>query len=360
MRLQRSLAAIAIAAAAAVGVSMLAPRAFAGDAKDAERDEASVLIETSPVKRGALPRIIVAYGVVKADPAAQESVVAKTGAVVAAVHVRAGQAVPKDAPLVELTPTPSTHAAYAAAISAQRTAADALSRTQHLVADLLATGQQLAAAEKADSDARAELAALQAQGAGGPHVLRAPFAAVVTAVSAVRNSIVSEGAVLVELARPSGLVLAAGVVPAQAATIDRGDEVLIEAVGRSATIKSRVTLRGAAVDAASGLVPVEVALPSGALLPGESARASITIGEAQGFVVPHAAILVNERGDAYVVQAVGGLAKIVPVRILATAGAEDAVDGPLDTAAPLVVAGNHQLQDGMKVRYQHQAAGSRP
>jgi hypothetical protein len=179
-------------------------------------------------------------------------------------------------------------------------------------------------------------------------------------VSAAPNSIVSEGAVLVELARPNGLVLAAGMVPAQAASVERGDEVLIEALGRSSAIKGRVALRGAAVDASSGLVPVDVSLPAGAMLPGETARASITIGEAQGFVVPHAAILVNERGDAYVVQAVSGLAKIVPVTILATAGAQDAVDGPLDAAAPLVLAGNHQLQDGMKIRYQNEAARARP
>lgn len=343
-----------------VAVSILLPPAFAADAQDADREEPSALVQTAVVKRGALPRVVIAYGMAKADPAAQASVVAKISAWVAAVHVRAGQAVAKNAPLVELTPTPSTRAAYAAALSARRTAADALSRTKALVTDLLATGQQLAQAEKADSDARAELDALQAQGAAGPNLLRAPFAAVVTAVSAAPNSIVSEGAVLVELARPTGLVLAAGVVPAQAASIEPGDEVLIEALGRSAAIKSRVALRGASVDAASGLVPVDVALPAGAMLPGETARASITVGEAQGFVVPHAAILVNERGDAYVVQAVRGLAKIVPVTILATAGAEDAVDGPLDTAAPLVVAGNHQLQDGMKVRSEDQAAGSRP
>ncbi|HEY3849739.1 MAG TPA: efflux RND transporter periplasmic adaptor subunit [Steroidobacteraceae bacterium] len=354
MRLLHSLAAVAI------GIFVAAPWTYADDTRDAGKDEVSVLVRTAAVKRGSLPRIVVAYGVAKANPTAQESVVAKVSAVVAAVHVRTGQAVRKDAPLVELRPTPSTRATYAAALSAQRAAADALTRTKQLVADLLATGQQLAAAEKADSDARSALQALQAQGAGGPAVLRAPFPAVVTAVSAAPNSIVAEGAPLVELARPNGLILSTGVVPAQAASIEPGNAVIVEALGRSATLKSRVALRGAAVDPASGLVPVDVSLPSGALLPGETARASITIGEAQGFIVPHAAILVNEQGDAYVVQAVRGVAKSVPVRILATAGDEDAVDGRLDAAAPLVVAGNHQLQDGMKVRYANEAAGARP
>ena len=354
MRFLHSLPAVAIAVFAA------APPTYASDTKDAGHDEVSVLVQTAAVKRGSLPRIIVAYGVAKTNPTAQESVVAKVSAVVAAVHVRTGQAVRKDDPLVELRPTPSTRAAYAAAVSAERAAADALSRTKQLAAELLATAQQLAEAEKADSDARTALQALRAQGADGLAVLRAPFPAVVTAVSAAPNSIVAEGAPLVELARPNGLVLSTGVVPAQAVSIEPGNAAVVEALGRSETLKSRVALRGAAVDPASGLVPVDVSLPAGALLPGETARASITIGEAQGFVVPHAAILVNEQGDAYVIQAVRGVAKAVPVRILATVGDEDAVGGPLDVAAPLVVAGNHQLQDGMKVRYANEAAGSRP
>ncbi len=340
-----------LAALVAVLAAGIPPHLSAAADEQAPQAQMSVLVRTIPVKRGSLPRTLTAYGMAKADPTARESVVAQISAVVATVHVRTGQAVQKGTPLLELRPTPTTRAAYAAALSQQRTAADALARTRQMEADLLATGQQLAAAEKADSDARAALSALRSQGADGPSVVRASFAAVVTAVSAVPNSIVAEGAPLVELAKPTGLVLSAGVVPAQAALIERGDAALVEAIGRAGSFTSRVTLRGSAVDVTSGLVPVEIALPQGALLPGETARASITVGEAQGFVVPHAAILANDQGAAYVVQVVAGVAKSVPVRILASAGEQDAIEGPLDAKAPLIVEGNHQLQDGMKVRY---------
>ncbi len=347
-------------AVAVIAVSSVAPQSVARDAKSSNQDPVSVLVQTAALKRGSLPRLVTAYGVAKTIPSAQESVVAQISSMVAAVHVRVGQAVRKGAPLLELSPTPSTRAAYAAALSAQRTSADTLVRTRQLVGDLLATGQQLAAAEKADSDARAALRALEAQGAAGPTVLRAEGPAVVTAVGAAPNSMVAEGAVLLELARPNGLVLSAGVVPAQAASIEPGNEAVVQALGRTSRLTSRVALRGAVVDAVSGLVPIEISLPADALLPGETAQVSIKIGEAQGFVVPHAAILVNEQGGPYVVQVAGGVAKTVPVRILATAGEEDAVDGRLELSAPLVVAGNHQLQDGMKVRYANEAAGARP
>lgn len=312
---------------------------------------ASVLVQTTAVRKGSLPRIVIAYGAAQAAPSARDSLMAPVAAVVADVYVRTGQSVAKGAPLVALAPTPQTGAAYAAAASAAKLSRDALTRTRQLRAESLATELQLAAAEKADSDARAALAALRAQGAAGTTVLRAPAAAVVTAVGANRRAIVAEGTPLVDLARPGGLVLLAGVVPAEAATIKPGDQVAVTPIGAHASYPAKVLLRGAAVDPGNGLVPIEVSLPAGALLPGESAQAAITTGRVTGFVVPHVAVLVNDQGGTYVVQAIAGAAKLVPVRVLLPGGESDVVDGALDAAARLVLAGAYQLQDGMKVRF---------
>ncbi len=311
----------------------------------------SVLVSTAAVKQGSLPRTIAAYGIVKANPQAQATLAAQIAVVVADVYVRPGQPVNMGAPLLALAPTPSTQAAYVGAVSAELTAQAALSQARHLVAESLATHQQVVEAEKNASDALAALRALRAQGAAGPAVLRAPYAAVVTAVAATPHTILAQGAPLVELTQSSGLVLLAGVVPSQSTAIHAGDEAVVRAVGSSDTIKAKVALRGAAVEPGSGLVAIEIALPAHTLLLGEAAQATITIGEARGFVVPHTAVLANERGDAYVVQAVSGAAKTVPVRILASAGSLDAVEGRLDANAPLILAGNYQLRDGMKVRY---------
>ncbi len=316
----------------------------------------SVLVQTTTVKKGSLPRIIIAYGTVQANAAAHTSLMAPVAAIVSEVYVRVGQAVAKGERLVELAPTPQTGAAYAAAASAERVAADALQRTRQLRAESLATEPQVAAAEKADSDARAALAAWRAQGAGGATVVRAPADAVVTAVTTNTRAIVAEGSPLIELAAPKGLVLAAGVVPAQAATIKVGDAAAVTPVGGAKPVAAKVSLRGGAVDSASGLVPVDIALPAGALLPGESAQAAITAGRTSGYVVPHAAVLVTDSGDSYVVQDRGGKAKIVPVRVLLSGGDADVVDGALDTGAPLILAGAYQLQDGMSVRRTNAAA----
>jgi len=318
--------------------------------------EPSVLVQTTMVQKGRLPQVVVAYGTAQANPAAQGSLTAPLAASVAKVYVRVGQTVAKGDPLVELAPTPPTTATYTAAVSARRLARDELARTRQMLSESLATAQQLAAAEKADSDALATLSALQAQGAARPSLVRAPVNATVTAVAAKTHAIVAEGAPLVELSRTDGLVLVVGVVPMQAATIKTGNKAVVTPVGGTATSTAQVVLRGALVDSTNGLVPIEISLPSGALFPGEAAQASITTGMVDGFVVPHAAVLVHDNGDTYVVQAIVGTAKIVPIRVLVSAGSMDAIDGALDTAAPLILAGNYQLQDGMKVRLSNDTA----
>jgi len=325
---------------------------FAASAFAAAPDRApSVLVDTVPLRKGSLARVISVYGTVRPDRAAFAGLMAPIAAVVTAVHVRVGERVAAGAPLVTLAPSPQTAAAYAQAVSALRVARDALKRTRQLAAQSLATGQQVAAAGKARSDAAATLAALRAQGAAGPTAVRAPYAAVVTAVAAVTHSLVAEGAPLVDLARPNGLVFAAGVVPADASAIRAGDQAQVTPIGGTRSVAGRVVLRGAVIDPMSGLVPVTVALPTNAMMPGQSALAAIKTDRVAGFVVPHAAILVHDNGDPYVVQAQRMAAKFVPVRVLLSAGASDVVAGTLDPAAPLVLAGNYQLDDGMKLRF---------
>ncbi len=313
-------------------------------------DQPSVLVQTTPVEQGSLPRLIVAYGTVQANPTAHESVMAPVAAIVTHLYVRVGQAVAKSAPLAQLEPTPPTRAAYAAAVTAQRVANEDLIRTQQMLAESLATAQQLAAAQKVDADARASLAAMKAQGAAGPTTLRAPNASMVTAVTVSTGAIVPEGSPLLELAARHALVLVAGVVPEQAASLKRGDATTVTPVSGPGKFATQVVLRGSVVDPSSGLVPIDIALPDGALLPGETAQASITADEVHGFVVPHAAVLVHDNGETYVVQAVNGVAKTVPVHVLVSVGAKDALEGSLDPSAPLILSGNYQLQDGMKVR----------
>lgn len=317
----------------------------------------SVLVTLTQLRQGSLPHVVIGYGTVGPASTGRKMIMAPVAATVGEVYVRLGEQVPKGAPLVRLDPSPSTAASYTQAKSALSVATRLVASTRKLVVLHLATGQQLADAKKSESDARAALAALNAVGAGGARIIRAPFSAIVTALVASPGAIVSEGAALVDLAAPRSLVLTVGVVPAQAGEINAGDAAKVTLVGGTGSASGRVLLRGSVAESDTGLVPVEISLPPGSFLPGEMAEAAITTRELSGYIVPHEAILVNDSGAPYVVQAIDHVAHKVPVRILDAHGDQDLIVGGLDAHAPLVLAGNYQLDDGMRIRLTDPARG---
>jgi RND family efflux transporter MFP subunit len=310
----------------------------------------SVLVQLAKLQPGSLPQTVTAYGSVQADSAARRTIMPPLSAVVGEIYVRTGQQVAAASPLIGLDPTPQAVAAYAQARSALRAATQLVERTKTMLAQHLATAQQLADAVKVQTDARATLAELDAEGAGGAQMLRAPFPATVAAISTTQGAVVAPGAALLELERPNALVLEVGVVPERAAAIRTGDPVNITALGGKDPASGKVVLPGRLVDSRTGLVPVDISLPPGSFLAGQMAEADIVIGEARGYLVPHEAILVDDSGSPYVVQAVGMVARKVPVRVLAADGARNVVSGPLDPASSIVLAGNYQLDDGMRLR----------
>ena len=334
---------------ACVGMSAVIalPTVRADDAPDAN---ASVLVTLTRLKEGSLPHVVMGYGTVEPASAGRKTVMAPVAAVVATIDVRLGEEVPAGAPLIQLAPSPATAASYIQAESALSVAERLVASTRKLVAGHLATAQQLADAEKSESDARSNLQALNAVGAGGPHVIRAPFRAIVTSVSTSPGSIVAEGTALLDLAAPKNLVLNVGVVPAQAAAIHASDAATVQLIGGGQPVTAKVLLCGAVAESDTGLVPVEISLPPDGFLPGEMAEAAITTAEMRGYVVPHQAMLVDDSGNPYVVQAVNGIAHKVSVRVLDAHGDQDVISGALDARAPLVLSGNYQLDDGMKVR----------
>lgn len=333
------------ALALAAGISVLPMLALADSA-----DNASVLAVTTPLEKGTLPQIVTVYGQVGSSSSARQTLMAPMQANVTNVYVEIGQRVPAGAPLLRLEPSPNSRLAYIQANSALRVATDLVHRTQSLVKSHLGTEQQLYQAEKTEEDARASLAALVAQGADGPATVKAPFAAIVTHISTTPGAIVSEGAGLAELARPSDLVLKAGIVPNKAAKVQTGDSVVLTPIGGGKKVTGKVVFCGAIVDAANGLVPVAVSVPDGKALLGEMFRADIQVSTLHGYVVPHAAVLVNDSGHTYIVQSNNLVAKKIAVTVLGSDGNKDIVTGPLLANGPVVLAGNYQLDDGMKIR----------
>lgn len=331
---------------------------FPGLALADDSDNASALVTVAKLQEGSLPINVTAFGQVQPRDTAQQTVSAPLSVRVANVTVRAGTHVPAGTPMMTLVPTPESHAAYVQAKLAARLASQVLERDRSMVQAHLLTQAELLKAENDEANANSTLAVLDGEGADGPKTLKAPFDALVMKVDANLGSVVAQGAPLVELAPPDSLVLEVGAVSAQAAKINSGDAATITPIGSNENIQGKVLSREALIDPATGLVPVQISFPLDKMLAGEMARAVITAGEAKGYVVPHEAILVDNDGTVYVVQAVDMAAKKVAVQVLAANGNNDVIAGDdLDPKAPVVLQGNHQLDDGTKLRLAEQMAG---
>ena len=277
-----------------------------GVAEGADRSP-TALVRLTKLEKGSLPRIVEAFGRAEPGPSARQTIQAPLAAVVDRTFVKAGQEVAEGAPLIRLAPSPATAASYRQAESALAVAQEAQRRTGSLLTQHLATAQQLADARKGVVDAQAALDAMRAEGAGEPQILRAPFGAVVTAVPADVGALVARGAPLLDLVKPQELVLRAGLVPEQAATVKTGSAARVTPLGAAQSSSGRVLLRGSLVDPQTGLVPIDIELRPGSLLPNQMAEAAIVTEQVEGFVVPHEALLVDESGEPYVVQAKEGV-----------------------------------------------------
>ncbi|HUC61653.1 MAG TPA: HlyD family efflux transporter periplasmic adaptor subunit [Alphaproteobacteria bacterium] len=319
-------------------------------ADDSDNANASVLVKLTPLKKGTLPKNVTAYGEIVPSSTGIESITAPVTLRVSNVLVRVGAQIARGQPLVTVSPSPEVRAAYDSARLALNLANQLADRTRAMVKAHLATAADLARDENAAATARANLSVLEQEGAAGSTTYKAPFDAIVMKVDATLGAVVAQGSPLVELIRPNELVLSVGALPSQAADIAVGDKVAINRLGSDASVTGTVLQRGSVINADDGLVPILISFPPNKFLLGDKARAVITTGEVPGYIVPHEAILVNDDGDTYIVQAVKMVAKKVAVQVLDSEDDQDLIEGKLDLAAPVVLAGNHQLDNGTKMR----------
>jgi RND family efflux transporter MFP subunit len=307
-------------------------------------------VRVEQVRRGAVPTELVAYG--EAAPAAQavRSLTLAQPGQVAAVLVTAGQPVRRGQAILRFQIAPASNAAYEQAKGAVTLAAGQLTHARQLLGEQLATRDQVATAEKALSDARTSLAALAQDGAQRTSsVLAAPFDGVVATIPVSAGDRPAAGVTLATVAPASALQVTVGVEPGWRGRVRAGQAVVLEPIGGGPVLQGRVLRVDGMLNPKTRFVDVDVATAPGAALPGEAFRARIAVGSAQGWLVPHGAVQVQD-GAAFVFQVAGGKAAKAPVRIVQAGRDIDVVDGALDPARPLVSVGAYQLEDGAPVR----------
>lgn len=334
-----------------VALSFVAVLAGCGAAQPVAEPDPSTLVTTAVPVRGNLPTMIEAYG--SAAPSGNGQVMISTpqpGQVIGLL-VTAGVAVRAGEPLLVFAVAPTARSSYAQAADAVKAAQSQRNSTVQLLSQQLATRDQLAQAEKTLSDARVQLAALRAEGAGqGSITFRAPFDGVVIATPVATGDRIQPGGALASVARSGSLVITTGVDPALRGQVRVGAEARLARLDGGTTVAGHVTRVDAMLNPTTRQVDVDISYPAGSFLAGEAVRASIVTGQAQGWQVPHKAVVFDASNKAMMFQMIDGKAHAVPVRVLVTTPQQDLVSGPLDPRRPLIVDGAYQVADGDKVR----------
>jgi membrane fusion protein (multidrug efflux system) len=313
-------------------------------------DDGSVLVELARPRQGALPALVTAYG--SAAPAFGGGMtlsLPQDGRVLS-IEVTPGEQVRAGQPLVQFGAAATTSSAYQQAVTALTLARTQRAHMAQLLAQQLATRDQLAQADKAVSDAKETVDTLVALGANRTQsTLTAPFDGVVSAIPVAQGDRVASGAALLNLTRRDGLVVTVGIEPADRERVQPGQAVTMQRLGGGATLDGKMLRVDSVLNPKTRLIDADIEVVPGSVLSGEAFRADIVVGKLDGWIVPRDAVVVD--GDsAHVFQAADGKATAVAVHVAGALGLTDVVTGPLDPAKDLVVQGTAQLMDGAAIR----------
>jgi len=325
-------------------------------AATAAHAEPSALVALARSKQGTLSAKVTAYGSVAADPDHQIAVVVLHDARVTAVSVRAGQAVEQGDPLLTIQDAPASAVAYAQAKSSLDFATKDLEQTRRLFGELLVTRGQLAASEKAYSDARAVLDQQRASGADrGTDVLRAPARGVIVSLSASRGDSVTAGTAVAAIASRKNLVVNLGIEPADAPQIRVGATVQLRSQQNGAIgFTSHIASIGQMIDPQTRLVNAAARVPdtlTPQLLVGATLTAQVDMEPHKGVIVPRAALLSDGDGS-YVFVVSKGVAHRRKAQPTVQTEDKMLIAKGLSANEWVAVSGVAGLEDGMRVRTQ--------
>jgi membrane fusion protein (multidrug efflux system) len=314
------------------------------------QDKPSVAVETTPARQGSLPELLTAYGA--AAPALDGGMTLsfQQDGRVLAIAVTPGETVRAGDRLLDFGASASAISTYQQAVTSLAAAQQQRAHAAQLFKQQLATRDQLAQAEKAVADAQATLDALRREGADkASQTLDAPFDGIIATIPVGQGDRVQPGATLMTITRLDGLVVTVGIEPAERARVHPGARVHLISLPAGVELDGRVLRVDGTLNPKTRLLDTDVSVPPGSVISGEAFRVAINIGQVQGWIVPHDAVL-NDTKGSYVFQVAGGTAARVDVTVTGSAGADDVVRGTLDPQRPIVVQGNYQLSDNAAVR----------
>ncbi len=323
-----------------------------GAAYPAEQAPVAV-VKVDSIKRGTLAQEITVYGVIVPAAGALRTVTVPYESRVRRILVTEGQQVTKGEPLLEIEPSAETQLQTQQAHNEYESAQKALQYMQQRLDLQLATNDQLLTAKQAVEQARAKLESVRTRGSDSPHLVRADAGSLISKVDIQAGAIVPAGNPMIEVVVQSRLAARLGIEPEDSGKVRPGQEVSLVHVNarETGTVRGKIRKLSDAANATSHLVDGFIDLPSSSgFLLNEYIAGKITVGSAEGLLVPRSAVLPEE--DHYVLFTVkAGRAQEHTVQLGMQNDKEVAVNGKdLHADDPVVTLGNYELKDGMAVK----------
>jgi membrane fusion protein (multidrug efflux system) len=310
-------------------------------------------VEVTKIKQGPITQNITTYGLVIPSRKAIQTISVSFESQVRRLRVINGQKISRGDILLEIDSSPDAHLLLEQARNDYESSRRNLQNVRQRFDLKIATEQQLLRAQQAMQQARLRMESLEKRGIGRPQVLRAGVEGLVNKVFVRERAIVPAGSPMVEIVAQNKLEVRLGVEPEDIPQVYVGLPVSLTRVNVPAFpgVVGHIREISQTVNPATRLVDVFVTFPSSArLLPGEWILGRIAATSSLGLLVPRSAVLPERKG--YVLFTVsGGAARKHFVQIGLENEKEFQVIGQdLNPGDWVVVLGNYELRDGMKVK----------
>ena len=326
-----------------------------GAAAAAEAPKPSVAITTAPLGHAELKDRLKGFGNVTLGEGATSDVSFQHPGQVIRLDAQKGQKVTAGQPLVTVSTDPAAALSYRNALAAQSFAERDLARTKTLLAQHLATNAQVAAAQKALTDAEAALAGEKALGNDkATETVNAPADGFVSMVAVNVGDRIAANVIVLKVSRtdrPPRVTL--GLEPDASRRVSPGMLAFVTPVYGNQDVSYRGAIAGtsATLDPATHLIDTWIDVDShpAVLAVGTNVGVSVILSEHQGTVVPREAVLHDGGGD-YVFDVVGGVAHRIDVKTGLQTDKATEILGTFPPDMRVVTVGNYELKDGMAVR----------
>lgn len=325
--------------------------------------EPVALVRTQlPVKKALMDTLTV-YGSIQNPPQAIYNVNLSQAGQITAIYVSSGQYVRKGQALLTIKTDPQLIMNTTQAQSAVVFAQGERQRVASLVNARLATQSQLATAEKALTDAKAALNALQQQ--GGARKTQTIHATADAQVNSMNNQVgdhVAAATTIMQLGKTATPQAVIGIAPDMLNRLRVGMPVTISpalATGQTESLQGSILRIDGAINPQTGRVDIPVQLKhslSGRWRIGVPVKAILQLNSLQqkgqnGWVVPRNTVLQDQQGH-YIYQVNKNHAVRVPVQLGVQTNKESMIYGQVNPNFKIVTLGNYTLKNGMRVQEQ--------